>query len=404
MNVTDRLAQRIFQSALLWGGLLSVGFYLSLGFAEKWVNPWLFRALTDRWESYLCVSLFLVGVASLTIRAIDILLQSSVLLKSNGESPQVGEESDSDEPVLMATPDLLLEELKKTNATGSHFYRRLNAAWQMADRDVAANSLDRHLQEAAATDREQMDRHYDLTRFLTWALPAVGSLATVLGIAAAISQLNATTSEELIKGVTAGLSVAFDTFALSLGLSIVLVLYKFVDSQCEYLLISGIDRRVRQELQVHLEETGDRSAGQLEQLRVLTQTMVKATEKLAQQGSQPRQAPFVGAASTAEFDEKKIENAVARAMASALEQQATHGGGAASGGPIDMSGWKPLQQALQQVASYLARQQAKQEDEGEVVQQLINIIDDELKGDRQIGGRPELRMHSGDDAAVSLWK
>jgi hypothetical protein len=60
-----------------------------------------------------------------------------------------------------------------------------------------------------------------------------------------------------------------------------------------------------------------------------------------------------------------------------------------------------LQQALQQVATYLARQQAKQEDEGEVVQQLINIIDDELRVD-QSPRRPELRMHVADDAA-SLW-
>ena len=76
MNLMDRLTQRIFQSALLWGGVLSIVVFVLLGLGEKWVQPDLLRALTGRWEAYLCMSLFCIGVAALTIRAIDIIQQS----------------------------------------------------------------------------------------------------------------------------------------------------------------------------------------------------------------------------------------------------------------------------------------------------------------------------------------
>ena len=398
MNLMDRLAQRIFQSALLWGGVLSVVVFVSLGVGEKWIHPDLLRALTGRWEAYLCVSLFCIGVASLTIRAVMIIQESLVLF-------QPAKELNADGEAVEPSAEAILEELKKTNATKTYLYRRLQSGLQFAARNIAGKTLDSHLSELAVNDRNEMEHRYDLTRFLTWALPAVGSLATVLGIAAAISQLTATNSEELIKGVTAGLATAFDTFALSLGLSILLVLYKFIDSQCEQLLLSAVDRRVNDALKDQLVETVDQSSAQIEQLRVLTSTMVKATEKLAQQQNAPQLRGVTQAGAVVqqapEIDEQKMETMVTRAMANALSQQTANMIAPSAGGGMDLAGWKPLQQALQQVATYLARQQAKQEDEGEVVQQLINIIDDELRVD-QSPRRPELRMHVADDAA-NLW-
>ncbi len=400
MNLLDRVVQRVFQSALLWGGLLSVGFYVLLGTIGERLDPWLVRALTSRWEAYLCTSLFLIGFAALTIRAVDIIFQAVLLSKSRYQNS--GEES------TILSAEAMLEDLSGNIAwSNTYAHRRLKNALQFVTRNVAGTkSFASHLGELADADRAQMERHYDLTRFLTWALPAVGSLATVLGIAAAITQLNATNSEELIKGVAMGLAQAFDTFALALGMSILLVLYKFVDMQCEQLLLAVVDRRVGEELDVYLAETVDPSSAQMEQLRILTQSMVKATEKLAQQQSAQFKNPIQGGISEQQnpaLDEQKMESMVARAMAQAMQQHPAQVA-VAAGGEMDLAGWKPLQQALQQVASYLARQQAKQETEGEVVQQLINIIDDEMKDDRPAHQRPELRMHDADDVDTNLWK
>jgi biopolymer transport protein ExbB/TolQ len=377
---------------LLWGGLLTVGFYMLLDVADKYVNPWLLRALTERWEAYLCTALFFVGVAALTIRGIEIALQ----WWSFAHLTTVSAENEDTEP----SAEALLEDLEKNNSTNrSYLHNRLKKASQLADSNSSGPELSRQLADLADADRARMEQHYELTRLLGWTLPTVGSLATVLGIAAAISQLQATNSAELIAGVTAGLSVAFDTFALALGYSILLVVLKFAAAQSESRLLMAVDKLVNDKMQTRLAEAGDSTSAHIEQLRHLTANMAKATERLAQQqAAAPVRSVTTGGA---EFDEQKMEALMAKAMTNAMQHQPTSGAMPTSGMP-DLAGWKPLQQALQQVATYLARQQAKQEDEGEVVQQLINIIDDELRVDQ--GGRPALRMHDSEDATVSLWK
>ncbi len=424
MTLFDRWTQRFFQTPLLWGGLLSVAFYLLLDVSDQWVDPWLVRCLTGRWEAYLCMSLFFIGVASLSIRALDIVHQSWSLVRPVGDKPIKSDKSLSTNlgpphPALspeyggegsksIQSPDAEQKQLAKPRATDTSYYHlRLQNALQFATRNVAPKALVDYLSDLAEADRTQMERKYELTRFLTWALPAVGSLATILGIAAAISQLTATNSAELIAGVTGGLAKAFDTFALALGLSILLMLFKFVNQQSESRLLSAVDKRVNDAMKTRLDESVDSSTVQIEQLRMLTNSVVQATEKLTQhQGAPPgRMAPQAspGSQNSAEIDEHKMETLVSRAMANALQQQSSNVI-FPSGGGADLAGWKPLQQALQQVANHLARQQAKQENEGEVVQQLMSMIDDELKDDQPVRNRPELRMHVGEQAAASLWK
>jgi biopolymer transport protein ExbB/TolQ len=387
MSFMDKLTQRIFRSALLWGGLLTVGFYMLLDVSDKYINPWLWRALTGRWEGYLCTALFFVGIAALSIRGIEVILQWWSLSRLTTTSVE-GERTE-------LSAEAALVELEKNNsASRGYLHHRLKKAVQLAESNSQGPEISRQLADLADADRAHLDQHYELTRLLSWALPAVGSLATVLGIAAAISQLQATNSAELIAGVTAGLSIAFDTFALALGYSILLVVYKFVTSQGESRLLAAVDKFVNDKMQDRLTASGDSTSAHIEQLRHLTLSMVKATERLTQQ--QNAAPPRSVATGGAEFDEQKMEALMAKAMASAMQHQPMQVATSMSGVP-DMAGWKPLQQALQQVATYLARQQAKQEDEGEVVQQLINIIDDELRVDQS--GRPVLRMHNGEKAA-----
>jgi biopolymer transport protein ExbB/TolQ len=392
MSFVDKLTQGVFRSALLWGGLLTVGFYMLLDVTDQYFNPWLLRALTERWEAYLCTALFFVGVAALTIRGVAVGLQWAGLV----QLPTTSAEGEGAE----LSAETILEELEKGDSTiSSYLYERLKNVVRFAAGNSSGQELSRQLVDLADIDRSRMERHYELARLMIWALPAVGSLATVLGIAAAISQLQATNSAELIAGVTAGLAVAFDTFALALGYSILLVVYKFVTSQGESRLLLAVDQFVNDKMRQRLTDSVDTTSSQMDQLRQLTASMVKATERLAQQ--QAATPARTAVASSAEFDEQKMEAIMAKAMANAMQHQPVNGAMPTAGVP-DLAGWKPLQQALQQVATYLARQQAKQENEGEVVQQLINIIDDELRVDQT--GRPALRMHNGDAAAVGLWK
>ncbi len=76
------------------------------------------------------------------------------------------------------------------------------------------------LHETAA---DRLHDAYGLVRTITWAVPILGFLGTVVGITLAIAGIDPSGLGESLGEVTGGLAVAFDTTALALGLSLVLV-------------------------------------------------------------------------------------------------------------------------------------------------------------------------------------
>jgi hypothetical protein len=189
-----------------------------------------------------------------------------------------------------------------------------------------------------------------------------------------------------------------------LALSILLVLFKFVCVRREQLLLAAVDKRVSEELLPRFGRTANSSLSQIEELRQLTQSVVQATEKLTQHFESPaRASPVHNGKRPTEADDQKMEEIVARAMSNALQRQ-TSTTGASSTGSVDFSAWKPLQQVLQQLANFFSGQQTKQEDEGRVVQQLLEIIDEGLR-DKHAPKRPlGTRLHSDEATIPGVWK
>lgn len=88
-----------------------------------------------------------------------------------------------------------------------------------------AAGLNSHLEYLAEFAAEQLYGSYSLVRTITWAVPILGFLGTVIGITAAIENLDPATLDTSFKLVASGLGVAFGTTALSLSLSLVLVFF-----------------------------------------------------------------------------------------------------------------------------------------------------------------------------------
>lgn len=86
-----------------------------------------------------------------------------------------------------------------------------------------AAGLNAHLEYLAEFAAEQLYGSYSLIRTITWAVPILGFLGTVIGITHAIENLDPATLDTSFKLVASGLGVAFGTTALSLSLSLVLV-------------------------------------------------------------------------------------------------------------------------------------------------------------------------------------
>lgn len=104
-----------------------------------------------------------------------------------------------------------------------------------------AAGLSSHLEYLAEFAGEQLYGSYSLVRTITWAVPILGFLGTVIGITAAIENLDPATLDTSFKLVASGLGVAFGTTALSLSLSLVLVFFSAFVEKAQKSVLADVE-------------------------------------------------------------------------------------------------------------------------------------------------------------------
>ncbi len=80
------------------------------------------------------------------------------------------------------------------------------------------------LESESANLNAEVESDQSFIRYISWAIPSVGFIGTVLGIASSLGYANEASSPEGIEKVTSALAVAFDTTLVALFLSIILML------------------------------------------------------------------------------------------------------------------------------------------------------------------------------------
>lgn len=127
----------------------------------------------------------------------------------------------------------LLDQLASVNAQASPLLRRARAALQVWRTSPSLAEVDIVLQQHVVHDEDGVRAGYNLTRIFVWALPVIGLIGTVLGIALAVGGFAGFIGGNvddvgLIKknlvGVTGGLSFAFLITLHGLATSLVLML------------------------------------------------------------------------------------------------------------------------------------------------------------------------------------
>ena len=111
----------------------------------------------------------------------------------------------------------------------------------------SASELDDQLRSLADVDAMSLEGSYALTRFITWAIPILGFLGTVLGITGAITGITPEKLEKDLSAVTDGLALAFDATALGLALTMVTMFLSF-SSSAEQGVLEAVDRFIDHEL------------------------------------------------------------------------------------------------------------------------------------------------------------
>jgi biopolymer transport protein ExbB/TolQ len=226
-------------SPLLWGGALTVGFYQLIPHMPT-NRELLVRYFCGHPLEYAIAGLFFMGLAILALKYLKLgseksSLQAEDLTEANltraGDAEQMADQLDAH---LKTLPDAWRE---------SYLVRRIADACAYVRGRQSSEGLEEHLKYLADQSFDRAEDSLGLVRTINWAVPIVGFLGTVMGITLAIANV-AGSPEQLstsMSAVTSGLAVAFDTTALSLSLSLVLVFFQFVVSRSEKQVLTHVE-------------------------------------------------------------------------------------------------------------------------------------------------------------------
>jgi biopolymer transport protein ExbB/TolQ len=261
---------------LLWGLILSFAFYFALH-AGPLNHPLLVRYTAGHWVEYAEVGFFFIGLVAIVLRARMTLAQLMMARRLEWKHAPDG--------TLAQQVAALGEQARKLpqSVQHSHYVRRLTAALDHLQRHNSSHHLDDELKYLSDMDVERSHAGYALVRIVIWATPMLGFLGTVIGITMALGDLSpealVNSPKEAMEGLLAGLSVAFDTTALALTLSIVLMFLQFLTQQVETQLLSLVDQRITDDLAPYFRDADRSNDPQVATLQYMAQAMIDAMEK-----------------------------------------------------------------------------------------------------------------------------
>ncbi len=170
----------------------------------------------------------------------------------------------------------------KRRVQQSWLIRRISAVLDFVARRRSANELDDQLRTLADTDALALENSYALLRLIIWAIPILGFLGTVVGIAEAVAGVTPETLERDLNQVTGGLALAFDTTALALGLTMLLMFGTYLVERAEQGVLERVDRYADEQLAHRFERIGNEGGEFVATVRHSTEALLQATGQLVE--------------------------------------------------------------------------------------------------------------------------
>lgn len=183
--------------------------------------------------------------------------ESSASTNSIDSQTDEHEKSPADESDRQ-TASQLLEHLDGLPKRFREFYlwTRTHNALDFIRRNDSTLGLDSELKYLSETDMEKQQDSFALVRILIWATPMLGFLGTVLGISEALGSINVGPEndfQQMLAGLRKSLYVAFDTTALALTFSILLMFLQFIVDRFDSHVLENVDGQTRNELDRHFQ-------------------------------------------------------------------------------------------------------------------------------------------------------
>ena len=227
-------------ATVLSGLLLTAAFYGTAPFIPG-ISVFVRRYFCSHILEFISTGMFFTGMAILLRKLLSLpqeraaLREAETNFNSGTMSIQPQERDDS----IAAVQDWYQKQPQKHDRTGLH--QRLKETLQYV-RSTNGSAVEEHLKYLAEMAAERLHQSYAMLRTITWAIPILGFLGTVIGITLAIANVTPDQLDSSLGEVTGGLAVAFDTTALALGMSIVLVFASFAVERGEQNVLHDIEK------------------------------------------------------------------------------------------------------------------------------------------------------------------
>jgi len=239
------------------------------------------RYLTGHPVSKITVVMFLIGISSLMVIGLNLVSQFAA-----EDDITLGDDVIDEEDSVTDVRELAVDHgqamLDLPNSYHSHYlWERMVAAVHSIYRTGSTGNVEEELKYLSDMDQERQQQRYSLIRILIWATPMLGFLGTVLGISQALGGIAVGPDndfQQMMDGLRGNLYIAFDTTALALTLSMVMMFGLFLIERFESQLLRLVDQRTRSEISRHYEILASGSFDSQQIVEAIQSVVVDQTE------------------------------------------------------------------------------------------------------------------------------
>jgi biopolymer transport protein ExbB/TolQ len=268
------ISEWLLRQSLIWGGLACLAFY-AFFVSGSTEDSTTYRYFAAHWINYCTTIIFFVGLAALVIKMLGTMVQFVTLDSIRLPNAGINGQTVGDVPDLLVRLEALTPSLQS-----SYIVERLRNVLQYVHRKGTADTIESHLHYLEDADVGRSQQSYALVRIIFSTIPILGFLGTVLGITAAIAQLDMSAEgmEKSLPAVIAGLSVAFYTTAQSLLLSTILLFMKFCVEKVEHRLLSAVDASAAEQLVGRFQQFGSENDPHLASIRRMSEQLLAVVQ------------------------------------------------------------------------------------------------------------------------------
>lgn len=235
MKIRRKAKSGVVKTTLL-ATFLTAGFYLVAPELPR-VGAFVTRYFCSHPLEYISTAMFFTGVAIL-LQKFARLRSENRMLDESSEFIEANSEVTDFKTLTLRLDEWCANEDRQNDTTLMHRVTEV-IRFLKTNRRVG---LDDHLRYLAELASDQLHQTYATIRTITWAIPILGFLGTVIGITMAIANVTPEQLDTSLGEVTGGLAVAFDTTALALGMSIVMVFLSFMVERSEQQVLGEVEQ------------------------------------------------------------------------------------------------------------------------------------------------------------------